>query len=227
MRFLHLLIAPMVVFGTYAADNSLQATLARMDSAAAKYKGMRADIARVAHIDAINDNTVENGKVAVRRPSSQELRMLIVTHPPNERKVLITPTKAEIYYPKTYTVEEYDFGKTSNMTDELLLLSFGSTSKELLTGYSVQVGPSETVAGQKTTRLDLVPKAKKLLTVYPKIQLWIADDTGVTVQQKLNEPNGKDYNQATYSNIQLTNVSDADLKLNVPGNARRENPLKR
>jgi outer membrane lipoprotein-sorting protein len=225
MRYFRPLIVLFCIFGTRAADNSLQAVWARMDSAAARFKGMRADIRRVARLEVIKEDTVENGKIAVRRPALKDLRMLILIDPPNEKKVLIAANKVEIYYPKMNTVQEYEIGKSGSLKDQLLSLSFGSTSKELLSAYSVTLGPSETIAGQPTARLDLVPKDKELLKHYPKIQLWISDESGVTVQQKLNEPAG-DYNQATYTNIQLANLSEADVKLDIPRDAIRERPQK-
>jgi len=196
-----------------------------MDAAAARYKSMRADIHRLARLEVIKEDTIENGKIAVRRPNLKDLRMLIVIDSPNEKKVLIAANKVEIYYPKMNTVQEYEIGKSGSLKDQLLSLTFGSTSKELLSGYSVTLGPSETIGGQKTTRLDLVPKDKELLKHYPKIQLWISDENGVTVQQKLNEPAG-DYNQATYTNIQFPNLSETDVKLDIPKDAVREKPQK-
>ena len=225
MRYLRPLIVLFSLFGTNAADNSLQAVWTRMDTAAAKYKGMRAGIQRVARLEVLKEDTVEKGKIAVRRQNPKDLRMLILIDPPNEKKVLIGANKVEIYFPKMNTVQEYEIGKSGSLKDQLLSLTFGSTSKELLSGYSVTLGPSETVGGEKTSRLDLVPKDKELLKHYPKIQLWISDESGVTVQQKLNEPAG-DYNQATYTNIQLANLSEADVRLDIPKDAARERPQK-
>jgi len=225
MRYFRPLIVLFSVFGIHAADNSLQAVWTRMDSAASRFKGMRANIHRLARLEVIKEDTVEDGKIAVRRPNAKDLRMLILINPPNEKKVLIAANKVEIYYPKMNTVQEYELGKTGSLKDQLLSLSFGSTSKELLAGYSVTLGPSETVGGQKTTRLDLTPKDKELLKHYPKIQLWISDENGVTVQQKLNEPAG-DYNQATYTNIELANLSEGDVRLDIPKDAVREKPQK-
>lgn len=225
MAKLRLVFALFPLIGAIGADNSLQATLARMDSAAAKYKGMKANISRVIYIEFMKQSDTETGTVAARR-NGKELRMLISIVPPNPKKVLLSPAKAEIYYPGMNTVEEYELGKVGNLKDQLMLLSFGGTSKEVLNAYAVTAGPSETVSGQKTTRLDMVPKDSKLKSQFPKIQLWIADDTGIAVQQRLIETSG-DYNQATYSNIDLGNVTDADVKLDIPGNAKREKPLKR
>jgi outer membrane lipoprotein-sorting protein len=218
MRILLFLIPCLAAF---AADNSLQATLARLDSAAAKYKGMKADFRRTQHIGVIGQDDTETGQIIAKRPSPKELRMVVLIGPPNPRKVLVGPAKAEIYYPKMNRVEEYGLGKLGALKDQLLLLSFGATSKELLGAYTVTAGPSEAVAGQKATRLDLVPKDKQIFTAYPLIQLWISEETGMAVQQKLIDPS-KDYNLAIYTNMQLNTVTEADLKLDIPKNAERK-----
>lgn len=226
MRNLRLLFVALPLFGVCAADNSLQATLARMDGAAAKYKGMKASITKIQHVEVMKQDDTENGTIAARRTTSKDLRMLIKIAPPNPKQVLLLPAKAEIYYPKMNMVEEYELGKVSNMKDQLLRLSFGSTSREMLSAYTVSAGPSETVGGQKATRLDLVPKDKQLASAFPKIQLWISDEIGVAVQQRIIDPTG-DYQQATYTEIQFANVSDADVRLDIPKDAKREKPLKR
>jgi outer membrane lipoprotein-sorting protein len=220
MRILPFLAVLIPLIGS-AADNSLQATLARIDSAAAKYKGMKADFSRTMHLEVINQNDTETGSVVARRTNPKDLRMLILIGPPNPRKVLVGAAKAEIYYPKMNQVEEYELGKIGALKDQLLLLSFGATSKDLLAAYTVTGGPAETVAGQKSTRLDLIPKNKQIFTAYPKIQVWISDETGMAVQQKLIEPT-KDFNLAIYTNMALGNVTDADLKLDIPKNAERK-----
>ena len=224
MRNLRLVFVLFPLIGASAADNSLQATLARMDSAAAKYKGMKATITKVQHLEVMQQNDVETGTVAARRNTPKDLRMLINMAPPNAKQALLS-NKVEVYYPKMNMVEEYELGKAASMKDTLLLLSFGSTSKEMLNAYTVSPGPAETVAGQKTTRLDLVPKDKQVAAAFPKIQLWISDDTGVAIQQRMIDKTG-DYNQATYTNMTLGNVTEADVKLNIPPNAKRQKPLK-
>lgn len=226
MRYLLPLIVLIPAFSALGADN-LQTTLSRVDSAAAGFKGLRADLKQTSHLDVLNDNTVENGKIIVRRASRKDLRVLMEMLPPKEKKVALGANKVEIYYPKMNTVEEYDLGKAGTLRDQLMMLAFGSTSKDLLSAYTVKLGGPETIAGQKTTRLDLTPKNEELRAQFPKIQLWISDDAGLTVQQTLHQP-GRDYIQATYTNIQLGNVSEADVKMDVPKNAvRGVKPLKR
>ena len=223
MRFLRLLPLLVLVFGIRAADTSLQATLARMDVESAKFHGMRSDVKRVKHTEIVHDDEVSIGTMAVRRQGSKDLRMKIDLQTPNPRKVWFLGNKVQVYYPKMNTVQEYELGKANALKDQFIALGFGSTSKELQAAYTVQLGGAETVAGQPATRIVLTPKDEKMRSLFPKVELWLAD--GVAVQQKLYEPGG-DYTIATYTNIQQANITDADVKLDVPKDAKRETPLK-
>ena len=87
MPYFRALLVLFLSFAAFAADNSLQSTLARMDSAAAGFKGLRADLTQTSHVDVLNDDTVETGKIAVRRASRKDVRMTVHMAAPNERKV--------------------------------------------------------------------------------------------------------------------------------------------
>ena len=76
-RFLCLLSVLVPLFGTRAADTSLETVLARMDSAAPKFRGLRADVRRVTHTEIVQSDEIETGKIAVRRPSPKDLRMRV------------------------------------------------------------------------------------------------------------------------------------------------------
>ena len=56
--------------------------------------------------------------------------MLIDFTKPNPRTVAFRGRKAEIYYPKLKSVQEYDLGKRSDLLDQFLLVGFGTTGKE-------------------------------------------------------------------------------------------------
>ena len=57
-------------WGAPAADSSLAATLARMDEAAAKFKGLQADMQKISHTAVINEDSVDAGTIAVKRPEA-------------------------------------------------------------------------------------------------------------------------------------------------------------
>ena len=161
---------------------------------------MRADIHRVQRLEVIKEDTVETGKIAVRRPKPKDLRMLINMDPPNAKQALSLSNKVEVYYPKMNMVEEYELGKAARTEGSVVLLTFGSTSREMLKAVYCESGPSETVGGQKTTRLDLVPKDKKCQPPSLKYNCGFPMKPASDITAE-NRQAGGDYNQATYTNM--------------------------
>ena len=221
------IIAAMALgWGAPAADSSLAATLARMDDAAARFKGLQADMQKVAHTAVINEDTVEAGTIAVKRLKPYDIRVRIDFQSPNPRQVAIADVKGAMYYPGINTVQEYDLGKSRTLVEQFMLLGFGSNSKDLKSAYSIGLGGPETVAGQKTTRLELIPKSQDVLEHLKRVDLWISDTMSIAVQQKLYEPGG-DYLLTTYTNIKLRpNLPDSLVKLDLPKSVKREYPQK-
>jgi len=221
------IFAAMVLgWGAPAADSSLAATLARMDEAAAKFKGLQADMQKIAHTAVINEDTVEAGTIAVKRLKPYDIRVRIDFQSPNPRQVAIAGVKGAMYYPGINTVQEYDLGKSRSLVEQFMLLGFGSNSKDLKSAYSIGLGGPDTVAGQKTTRLELIPKSQDVLEHLKRVDLWISDTMGIAVQQKLYEPGG-DYLLTTYTNIKLRlNLPDSEVKLDLPKSVKREYPQK-
>jgi outer membrane lipoprotein-sorting protein len=208
-----------------AADNSLQEALAKIDQAAAGFKGMTADITKVAHLDVISENTTEKGTIKVKKVKPHDIRILVDIREPDPKQYAISGNKALIYYPKRNEVEEWEVSRQQRaLGDQLMLVGFGNAA-DLNASYSVQYGGAETVAGQKAIRLDLTPKSQELLQHFPKVQLWISSDTGLPVQQKFYQKGSKDFNLVTYTNVApAPNLSEADVKLNVPKGAKVVRP---
>jgi outer membrane lipoprotein-sorting protein len=199
-----------------AADD-LAAVFARMDQAAPSFKGMRADIKKLAHTAVINEDTVDTGTIVVKVPKPHEFHMLIDLQQPDKKSVGINGTLVEMYYPKANEVQVKNVGKGHKAEmEQFLRLGFGSNSRELREGYTVTYGGVETVAGQKATRIVLVPKSADMLAMFPKFELWISDATGISIQQKIYEQGGN-YTVATYPNMKLDpNIPDSAVKLNLP-----------
>lgn len=207
-----------------AAD--LRAVYDKIDAGAAGFKGLTADIRKVAHLDLINEDDVETGKIAVKRPKPHDI-LVRIDFQDSQKQYGFAGKKGEIYYPKTNTVEEYDLGKYKGMVEQFMLLGFGTSSQELRNAYSIRLIGSEAVDGQPAWHIELIPKSKDMSDTFPKIELWISEATGMAVQQKLYDKGGRDYQLATYSNMKLRpNLPDPEVKLNVPKDAHRTNPLK-
>ena len=221
MRFLLLAILPWCALAAAAPD-----ILTRVDQAAAGFKSVSANIRQVYHVAVINDDTVDTGVMRLKRPRPREFKMLIDIGAPDAKTITLEGRKVEVYYPKMKVVQEYDLGKNRGLVDQFLLLGFGSSSKELASAYAVKVGGAETIAGERSTRLELAPKSPEVLQHLTKVDLWLSDATGYPVQQKFFLPGG-DYRMVTYTNVKINpDLPDSALKLQLPRGVKKETPQK-
>jgi outer membrane lipoprotein-sorting protein len=222
MRSRTLLAAALCSLTAFAADPGLQPVFQRMDKAAAGFKGFTADVAKIDHQAIIDDNDKQTGTIAVRKPNPRGFQLLEKFLPDGEN-IELYDTHVTIYHPRTKIVQADDVGKKYRaLEEEVLLVGLGGTSKDLLANYDVSLGGPETIAGQPTTRLVLIPKDPQLAQSYPKFEVWYSDATGIAVQQKWYEKGLADYHIQTYTNMKLGPVSEADVKLVVPKDVHRE-----
>jgi hypothetical protein len=216
-------------FGAPPADDPLAAALARMDQTAVTFRGLKADMKKVAHTDVIDKDVTDVGTITVKRGAkSKDLQMLVDIKQPDAKKVLVVGSKALFYILNNPNeVQEYDLSrKFRGMFEQFQLLGFGSNSRDLRAAYTVKSGEpaSETVAGEKTTKIELIPKSQEMLAQIKKCELWISDSKGIAVQQKLHTGGG-DYQLATYTNL-VVNPNIGDLKLDLPRGVKTTKPLK-
>lgn len=203
----------------------LDAVLSRIDSAGAAFHSMSAQLKRQSHTAVINEDTVDAGSIFLKRPKPRDIRMLVDFTQPDPKTVAFQGRKVDIYYPKIQTIQEFDVGQNRDLLDQFFLLGFGTSRADLQNAYTIKLVGQDTVNGQQTERLELVPKAKDILEHLKKFELWIAD-SGYPVQQKFYLPGG-DYMLMTYSDMKINpDLSDAALKLHVPKNVKREYPQK-
>ena len=133
--------------------------------------------------------------------------------------------KAEIYYPKMKTVQEYNLSKYSALVDQFLLVGFGTSGKELSSNYDIKAVGEEPIAGVPATHLELTPKTEARREKLKTLDLWISEE-GYPVQQKFLQPSG-DYTSFTYTNVKLNApLAEDALKLKVPKGVKREFPQK-
>jgi outer membrane lipoprotein-sorting protein len=210
-----------------AADAELQAALAKMDQSAQTFKDLTANLTRTHHTAVIDENTIDSGTIYIRRPKPSTLLMKVDIKQPDPKQVTVDSRAAQVYYPKSLTVDIYDIAKYKKQADQLLLLGFGTTSKEMADSYQIALGGKYAINGQNTTRLELTPKSDQMHL--QKVELWISDTMGLPVQQKLYwpGPNGGDYDLATYGSMQVnTGLPESAVKLDLPKGVKKEYPQK-
>ena len=203
--------------------DSLAAVFSSMDRASAKFRDLTADMRQVSFMAVIKEENVNTGRIAVKMIKPHDYRILIDFQKPDRKQVQVNGTKVEIFNPVSNLLQDLDLGKTNKAQIETyLLLGFGSNSRDLQGAYTIKYGGPETVAEQKATRIELVPKSKEVAAQIPNFELWIADETGISVQQKMYQPGG-DYTLATYTNMKINqNLPDSAVKLNLPKGVQRE-----
>ena len=221
MRFLRPAFLLLPLLTTCFAADQLQQTLDRMDDAAASFRGLRADIGRANYTAVIQDTDRSSGTIVVRRPKPKDMQMKMVIKEPEPQQISFAGRTGHQYNPKTNTDSEINVDKKyGGVVNEYILLGFGASAKDLRQYYTIALGGPETVEGHKTTRIELTPIKPDTTLQMIKAELWISDQTGLTVQQKLNFAGGN-YDLATYSNVRLDpSIPESAVQLDMPPNAK-------
>ena len=209
-----------------APVDPFQQALAKMDEAAASFKALTADMRKVHHTTIFNEDEATTGTVVVRRPTPKDLQVLFNIKEPDPMQAAFSDHTAERYNPKMKIVDVFDLDKKLGAgLSGYILLGFGSSTKDLEQAYTIGPGGPESIDGHKTYRIVLMPKKPDQVMHLSKVELWISDETGIAVQQKLYS--GPDYDLATYSNMKISpNIPESMVKLNVPKGVKRQHPQK-
>jgi outer membrane lipoprotein-sorting protein len=209
-----------------AQTPALDDAFARMDKTAVQFKAVVAGIQRDVYTAVIDDHEKDMGTISVKREKSRDTRMLIEFTGPDAKTVSIDATTVSVYYPKIKTVQVYDLGAKRSLVDQFLLLGFGASSAELKEAYDVTLVGNEPIGSEKNTwHLQLIPKSRDALQRLKKAELWIAETTGLPVQQRFVTSSGGDFTLVTYSNVKFNPpLPDGALKLNLPKGVTVEHP---
>ena len=202
-----------------------QVVLSRMDRESATFRQITAKLKKVNYISVLSDSNEETGAIWIRR-GGRGIEMRTEIDQPEPKSVGLAGSTVKVYFPKIKTVQIWELDKYRALTDQLLLLGFGSSGKEIQRNYMVQAAGEENVGAVKTTRLELVPKSAKVLEQIKRVDLWVPLDAGYPVQQKFLQSGG-DYYLVTYSEIKLNpNLPENAFRLKLPSGVKEEHPQK-
>jgi outer membrane lipoprotein-sorting protein len=221
MRLFFLPLSFLLATALHAAV-STDDVLRQMDQSANKFTGLSADLTRVTYTKVIDERTTEQGSILLKKLGARDLQVLIDFVKPDAKTVAFRGRKAEVYYPKLKTVQEYDIGKQRGLVDQFLLVGFGTTGKDLKANYAVKYIGDEPIGGQRAYKLELTPSAEPIKEKLRSLELWIAESGAYPLQQKFIQPSG-DYYLFTYSGVKLNpQLTDEALKLKLPKGVKRE-----
>lgn len=207
-----------------AAAAPLDDALARLDKAAAGFRGMTAQIRKISYTALVKETSEESGRIVLYRPKPKDLRMLVEFDQPSPRAVAFQGNKIQLYYPKLMTVQEYDLGKQGGLVDQFLLLGFGTPVRDLRRAYSIRHVGEEKLNGVAADRLELTPLSQEAAHHVKNVEIWVSQSDGMVIQQKVNQPS-RDYVLVAYSSIQVNPaLTPAQVRLNLPKGVKKETP---
>jgi outer membrane lipoprotein-sorting protein len=225
MRAIGVFLCLSGLLGVALGAEPLEKVLGRMDTEAAGFKQLTAKFKNITYTQVLDDTSAEVGALWLKRLGSKiEMRGEIAGE--DARSFGLRGSEGQVYYPKLKTVQIYDLGEERGLVDQFLLLGFGSSGKELARNYTVKAAGEELVGGRKTTRLELVPKEKKMQERIVRIDLCIPSDAGYPVQQKFLKPRGN-YNLVLYWDVKVNpGLLDSEFRLALPPGTKTEHPQK-
>jgi len=209
----------------WSQDNpaALDRVLTSMDVASRNFRSTEASFVWDQYQKVIDETDTQKGKIYFRR-QDKDIQMAAEIAEPDQKYVLYSNGKVQVYQPKIDQVTEYNPGKNRSDLESYLVLGFGGSGHELKTNYGVSYLGTETVNGVQTAKLELIPKSVKIHNNISRILLWIDPARGVSVQQQFFEPSG-DYRLAKYSDIQINQkLPDSAFKLKTTGKTKVISP---
>ena len=197
---------------------ALDHVLTAMDNAAKGFHTAEANFTFDQYTKLVNDHDLQKGKLYFRRQGADVETAADFSEP--KQYAIYSNGMAQLYIPKTDTVNQYKAEKSRSQVDAMLLLGFGGGGHSLLSNFDVAYAGTENINGVNAAKLELTPKSKDMLKNITKIVLWIDPARGISVQQQMLFPGG-DYRMAKYSDIQLNKkVSDEVFKLKTTGKTK-------
>jgi outer membrane lipoprotein-sorting protein len=205
---------------------STQSVLEQLDRAATSFRGMTARLNKSSFTAIIKETVEESGRIALRVDKKNSVSALLQFEAPDVKSIAFRDKKAQIYLPKINTVQEYDLGKYDALLSQGLLIGFATPIKELERKYRISVAGGESIEGRKCHKLELLPTTAAIKQHIVRIELWIAENDGLPVRQKLHQPSG-DFTQIFYTDMKLEPaLTDDQVRLRLPANVKREFPQK-
>jgi len=216
MRILTLLVAAALA----CSAESVDAVLTRMDASAKTANSFAAKVKWVEFTKSINDLYEQSGSIALRRVKGRVMGRQDIEKP-NQFTWHFAGDNWEKFLPKANMIEVVQVSKLSKAADQYLLLVFGATGADLRKSYDLTGGAEETVAGVKTTRLEMIPKDKKAREYAAKVEMWVPVGQSYGVQVKVTEPNG-DYNVWTYTDAKVNPaLPDSAFEFTAPAGVQK------
>jgi len=187
-----------------SAAGNLKATLARLDTAAARFHSTTADFEfQTIQTEPVPDTEIQKGVVYYRRQASN-FQMGVHIQTVDGRvapKIIVCCEGGGVRLYDEKMNQETIFSKYSQY-ESWFMLGFGASGKELAEKWDITDEGPETIDGVETEKLEMVAKDPSVRRIFSKVTVWMDLDRGVSLKQRFDEGSGN-YRLATYTNIKM------------------------
>jgi hypothetical protein len=182
----------------FGAQGDLQATLAKLDAASARFTNAEAKVHRDAYTKFVDEHAGSDGTMYLSRDASGKVQFGLSISGKDARTIDYKGGTVRAFNPGIGCYDSVDKAGI----DTYVTLGFGGSGKDLAEKWNItDLGP-DTINGTKVEKLDLVPKDADVKKNVSKVSLWVDTDRDVSLKQVFFMPNN-DTNTATYTNIRL------------------------
>ena len=199
MKKLILLAAAAASLSASSFAQNLDQVLTLLDNKSTTFKAVQANFEWDQYQKVVDEHDLQKGVMYFKRNGPNvDIAADIAT--PIAKKLVLQNGVLDLYTPRTGEVVHKEVGKNRKSFESFLAVGFGGSGRDLASNFEVHYAGTETVSGKPTYKLELVPKAAEAKNMFPRITLWINQQTGMSEQQKLDQGGG-DYRLARYTNI--------------------------
>ncbi|MBN2430337.1 MAG: outer membrane lipoprotein carrier protein LolA [Acidobacteria bacterium] len=171
-----------------AADNSkLKRVLDKLDHLNSEVQTFQAELIQTKWIKLLQEmDEPEKGKILFKKiPGGFLLRKEI--EEPGNTILVVSPDEIIIYYPKKNQALRRSL---ENHRDRYAGVGIGTSSEELKKNFDISFVKDEVIEEQIFHIIELLPTNPKIKDYFSKLILWVDADTGIPMQQRIEELNG-------------------------------------
>src|SRR5580704_8512591 len=108
-----------------SAADPLADALAKIDQAAARFKGLSANVRYVQHMEVIHEDDEQTGTILVKRPRPKELHVKLAIEKPEQKVAVTDGAKVDVYYANTGQTQTVNLDRhRRSLVDLILTLGF-------------------------------------------------------------------------------------------------------
>lgn len=196
-----------------ATDVKLERVLEKLNHLNNSLQTFQADIIQTKWINLLQEfDTPEKGKLYFKK-TSEGVYLRKEIEEPGHTIMLVTPEEIIVYYPKKNQAVKRSLAEHKAKYSST---GIGTSSKELKENFDISFVRDEIIKKKVYNIIELVPKTEKIKNYFQKLRLWVDDETGVPVRQRIEELNG-DYTIIQFLKIKINKkIKDKVFELKLP-----------